>query len=187
MTITVLMRCIKPFIKIFFFLILQAQITAIRHGREINKNSTCGSQSERGEHGLRACRFVHQTTQRCYRVRTFSATIRPDRSILLMHQLWIRYTKLIETIYSWCFFFLVGCNMLIISVVGLQVKFFVINNLLYWQRKNCNDLQILKRANKPGENARFIVFLVANMMHLYMENYMSQILMDSSFGIRYSV
>lgn len=33
-----------------------------------------------------------------------------------------RYAKLIEATYSWCFFFVVGFNMFLITVTGLQVR-----------------------------------------------------------------
>nr|AXM05200.1 odorant receptor [Campoletis chlorideae] len=75
----------------------------------------------------------------------------------------IEFAELLENLYCPCFFFLVGFNMIMLSVTGLQ---------------------ILTRSNDPQEIVRFIVFVGAQIIHLYIESYISQILMDHSLSIR---
>ncbi|XP_043273902.1 odorant receptor 13a-like [Venturia canescens] len=75
----------------------------------------------------------------------------------------IKFAKLIENLYSPAFFFVVGLNMICMSVTGLQ---------------------ILTRSSNPEETVRFVAFVGAQMFHLYIESYISQILMDHSLSIR---
>nr|AXM05196.1 odorant receptor [Campoletis chlorideae] len=75
----------------------------------------------------------------------------------------LEFAELLEDLYCPSFFFVVGFNMIIMSVTGLQ---------------------ILTRSNDPQETVRFIAFVGAQMVHLYIESYISQILMDHSLSIR---
>ena len=73
----------------------------------------------------------------------------------------IRYAELIESTYTWSFLFVVGSNMILMSVTALQIVV----------------------ANDPKETIRFVFFVIAQLIHLYVESYIAQMLIDHSASI----
>nr|UEN71238.1 olfactory receptor 55 [Gregopimpla kuwanae] len=78
----------------------------------------------------------------------------------------IEYAKLLEETYSSCLFFVVGFNMFMMSITGVQ---------------------LVTRDNNPQDVIRFVNFVAAQMIHLFIEMYISQLLMDGSGNIRYHI
>ncbi|XP_043273338.1 uncharacterized protein [Venturia canescens] len=78
----------------------------------------------------------------------------------------IEFADLMESTYSACFLFVIGNNMLMLSITAFQIT---------------------TKANEPQDTIRYVAFVVAQLFHLFMETHMSQMLMDHSAAIRNSL
>ncbi|XP_063981829.1 odorant receptor 9a-like isoform X2 [Diachasmimorpha longicaudata] len=88
------------------------------------------------------------------------------KNCVILHSRFIQFSDTIEEIFCWNFFMTIGLNMIVISMTAFQVV---------------TNLNTLSRLFKT------LVFAVASVMHLFIQCYMSQQIIDHSLDIEQSL